>query len=89
MTTETSSWQNFSDTVGIIGTVLLLAAYFLLQNGKLKGTDWTYLYMNLFAAIFILFSLCFSFNLASFVIELFWIGISAYGIWKKKRAAVI
>lgn len=76
---------HFSDAVGITGTILLLLAYFLLQAEKLKGTDWTYLYMNLFAAIFIIFSLFFTFNLSSFIIELFWVGISIYGIYKKKR----
>ena len=77
--------ENFSDIVGVTGTVMLILAYLLLQAEKLKSNDWTYLYMNLFAAIFIIFSLCFHFNLASFIIEIFWIGISIYGIWKKKR----
>ncbi len=31
---------------------------------------------------FLLFSLCFTFNLASFVIEIFWIGASLIGLWK-------
>lgn len=76
---------HFWDIVGIVGTVMLILAYFLLNAGRLKSTDWSYLYMNLFAAILITFSLLYTFNLASFIIELFWIGISIYGIWKKKR----
>ena len=75
-----------SDFVGICGTILLILAYFLLQHGRVKSNDALYLYMNLSAAILILFSLCFTFNLASFVIEVFWIGISFYGIWKRKRS---
>ena len=76
---------SFSDIVGVIGTIMLILAYLLLQAGHFKSNGWTYLYMNLFAAIFILFSLCFHFNLASFIIEIFWIAISIYGIIKKKR----
>ncbi len=77
--------ENFSNIVGVTGTIILILAYMLLQAEKLKSNDWTYLYMNLFAAIFITFSLIFHFNLASFIIEIFWISISIYGLWKKKR----
>ncbi len=73
------------DIIGVTGTILLIVAYFLLQAEKLKSDDWIYLYMNAFAAIFILFSLCFTFNLASFIIEIFWISISVFGIWRKKK----
>jgi hypothetical protein len=76
---------HFSDAIGITGTALLILAYFLLQAEKIKSDSYTYLYMNGFAAALLLFSLCFNFNLASFIIEIFWIGISIYGLWKKKR----
>ncbi len=75
----------FPDIVGMTGTILLILAYFLLQNGRVSSRSATYLYMNFAAASFLLFSLCFTFNLASFVIEIFWIGISIYGIWKNKK----
>lgn len=79
------AYFHFSDIVGVLGTFMLILAFFLLQAEKVKSDDWIYLYMNLFAAAFILFSLLFTFNLASFIIEIFWIAISVYGIWKKKR----
>jgi predicted membrane protein len=75
----------FADIVGVTGTILLILAYFLLQAEKIKSDDDSYLYMNAIAAVLILFSLCYSFNLASFIIEIFWIAISIYGIWKKKK----
>lgn len=75
----------FADIIGVTGTFLLVLAYFLLQTEKIKSDDYSYLYMNGIAAALLLFSLCFSFNLGSFIIEIFWIAISIYGIWKKKR----
>jgi hypothetical protein len=80
---EKMSW---SDAIGTIGTILLILAYFLLQAGKLKGDDWVYMIMNLVAAALLLYSLYFNFNLPSFIIELFWVGISGYGIWRKLQA---
>ena len=77
--------MNTPDVIGIIGTALLILAYYLLQAGKAKGDDWSYMLMNLVAASLILYSLLFSFNLASFIIEIFWIAISGYGIWRKVK----
>jgi predicted membrane protein len=76
-----------ADIIGVCGTALLVMAYFLLQAEKMKSDDYSYLYMNAIAAALLLFSLCVHFNLGSFIIEIFWIGISIYGIWKKKRKA--
>jgi hypothetical protein len=42
----------------------------------------SYNMINLVGALLLLVSLCFKFNLASFVIELFWIGASLIGLWK-------
>ena len=78
---------DIANIIGVTGTGMLILAYFLLQHGKIKSDDTSYLYMNAIAAALILFSLCFHFNLASFIIEIFWIAISVYGIWKKKRKA--
>ena len=75
----------FAETVGMIGSAMLIIAYFLLQSGKVKGNSFVYLYMNLFAALFILLSLFYVPNRPSIVIEFFWVGISLYGLWKRKR----
>ncbi|PIR31672.1 MAG: hypothetical protein COV36_07640 [Alphaproteobacteria bacterium CG11_big_fil_rev_8_21_14_0_20_44_7] len=73
------------DVIGIIGSALLIFAYFLLQKGSLKGDGWGYLWMNLIAASMILYSLLFHWNTASFIIEIFWIGISIYGMWRRLK----
>lgn len=76
--------MDFPNTIGVIGTILLITAYFLLASQRIKGDSYTYLIMNAIAATLILYSLFYYFNLASFIIEIFWIAISIYGIWKKK-----
>ena len=77
--------HNFAETLGILGSVLLIVAYFLLQSEKVNGRSKLYLYLNLSGALFILFSLYFYPNLPSAIIEMFWVFISIYGLWKRKR----
>ena len=68
------------DYVGTSGVVLILVAYFLLQTERLSSADLSYSVVNLVGAAFIAISLLFDFNLSAFIIELFWIAISFYGI---------
>jgi paired small multidrug resistance pump len=77
------------DIVGIIGVILILAAFFLLQIGKLNARDFLYSLLNLFGALGILISLIQAWNLSAFLIEMAWTLISIYGlikhsIWKKR-----
>jgi len=76
--------MDIPNIVGVIGTILLVGTYFMLAAQKIKGDSYPYLICNAVAAALILYSLCYHFNLASFIIEIFWISISVYGIWKKK-----
>ncbi|MFC0119501.1 CBU_0592 family membrane protein [Pseudoalteromonas xiamenensis] len=70
------------DIVGMTGTFLVVGAFFLLQLGKASPEGLLYNVMNLSGAILLLISLCYNFNLASFVIELFWIAASLIGLYK-------
>ena len=70
------------DTVGMLGTALVVVAYYLLQLERTDPKGLSYNLINLTGAALLLFSLCFNFNLASFVIEVFWIGASLIGLWK-------
>ena len=74
-----------TDVIGMTGTALVVLAYFLLQLEKIPANSLSYNLMNLVGATLLLISLCFTFNLASFVIELFWIGASLIGLWKIYR----
>lgn len=69
-----------ADIIGMLGTSLVVGAFFLLQLNKVQPSSLLYNVMNLTGALFLLFSLCINFNLASFVIEIFWIIASLIGL---------
>ncbi|MDG2047138.1 MAG: hypothetical protein P8J79_07955 [Halioglobus sp.] len=77
--------NNIIDAIGLLGTLMVVLAYFLLQLEKINPKSLSYNMINLAGATFLLFSLCFNFNLASLVIEVFWIGASLIGLWKYWR----
>ena len=73
------------DAIGLLGTLLVVLAYVLLQLERIHPKSLGYNVINLLGAVLLLISLCFNFNLASFVIELFWIAASLIGLWKYWR----
>lgn len=73
------------DGIGMLGTFLVVLAYCLLQLERIDPRALSYNVINLVGAGCLLLSLCFNFNLASFVIELFWIAASLVGLWKYCR----
>ena len=74
-----------ADIIGISGVSIILIAYFLLQFEMLKSKSLEYSLMNFIGACLILYSLMFNWNLASVIIEIFWILISVYGIYRYYR----
>ncbi|TWI04892.1 hypothetical protein IP90_01033 [Luteimonas cucumeris] len=68
------------DWVGILGTLLVLLAYFLLQAEKLRGNGLLYQLLNLFGAVGVLASLYNKFNLAVCLLMVAWIVITVYGL---------
>ena len=84
-------WYDF---VGLAGVGFVLVSFFLLQAGKLNGDSLGYQFANLFGAIFILVSIFASDAalkdvISATVMQLAWIAISLYGLWRgtKARAA--
>ncbi|HSW70333.1 MAG TPA: hypothetical protein VLI69_09325 [Gammaproteobacteria bacterium] len=74
-----------ADVVGLIGVILLLIAYFFLSTGRWISDSMVYQVYNLLGAVLILYSLCFHWNLSSFVIEIAWVVISLIGIVRIKH----
>ncbi len=75
------------DIVGTIGVALIVVTYAGVQLRKMEVSSLAYSALNLLGAVMILASLAYNFNLASVVIEIFWIIISLWGIvvWIKSR----
>lgn len=73
------------DWVGLLGTVIILAGFFLLQAGRVMGTGLLYQLINLFGAAGILVSLMGKFNLSVFLLEAAWMAVSLYGIVRSFR----
>ena len=75
--------------IGLLGMICIVAAYFLLQIGRINSETLAYQTINLTGAILLIISLLEHFNLGSFLIEVFWIFITFFGfykIYKKRRA---
>lgn len=75
----------FPDLIGLIGVGIILLAYGALTLEKIDPKGWLYSAGNGLGAGLILISLFYSFNLASFVIEIAWLAISLFGLWKAWR----
>lgn len=74
------------DWVGLLGTVMILGAFALLQAGRLSGTGLVYQLLNLFGAAGVMVSLLGTFNLSVFLLEAAWVAVSLYGIARSFRA---
>ncbi|RXK00187.1 hypothetical protein CRU98_03250 [Arcobacter sp. CECT 8986] len=71
--------------IGFLGMAFVVSAYFLLQINRCTIHSILYQLLNLTGAILLLISLCVHFNLGSFVIEIFWIIITVYGIFNNLK----
>jgi hypothetical protein len=74
--------ENIANITGMIGSILFLTAYFLLQKGKILHTGLCYLGMNLAGAVLLLISLSIDWNLPAFLLEAAWALISMVGIYQ-------
>ena len=73
------------DFVGLIGVVLIVVTYLLLQLEKLRSNDLAYSLMNAIGASLIVLSLLVNFNLSALLMEVFWVLISLLGVYRYFR----
>lgn len=73
------------DAIGVAGFGLYVMNYSLLTLDKLRSQHVAYFILNFCAASMVLIGLLHSFNLASALIQVFWIGISTVGIIMRVR----
>ncbi|AKS46891.1 hypothetical protein SAMN05444287_2015 [Octadecabacter temperatus] len=75
------------DAVGVFGFGLYVLNYTMLTFHRVTSHCKSYFAINLVAASMVLIGMTFSFNLASALIQLFWIGISVAAIIVRVRAS--
>ena len=73
------SWY---DLAGNIGVLMMVIAYLLLQLDKLSSSAVSYLLLNALGAVLVIGSLMVRFNLSAFLMEVFWLLISLFGLAK-------
>ena len=76
------SWY---DLVGNLGVAVIVGTYALLQLGHMSARGLTYSLANGLGAALVLWSLAYEFNLSAFIVELFWVLISLYGVVRALR----
>jgi hypothetical protein len=76
------------DIIGSVGVSVIILTYVTLQIEKIKSDSLIYSLLNAFGASLIIISLIYNFNFSAFIVELFWVLISLFGIgkyfWKGK-----
>ncbi len=75
-----------ADMIGIVGVVLIVGSYLLLQLSVMRETQIRFHFLNALGALMILYSLYFEFNFGAAVIEVFWAIVSIYGMIKCMRS---
>lgn len=73
---------DLANIIGIIGVGLILIAYVLLQLRKMNPAGILFSLLNVVGSFFILVSLIVYWNLSAFLMEVTWIIISLYGMFK-------
>lgn len=77
--------------IGVLGFILYVGGFFLVQNRMICGNGIAYPLSKVIAACFVLISLYVDFNLASFLIQVSYIGIGLFGLamrWRWARSNV-
>lgn len=73
---------SWNDLAGNIGVLMMVIAYLLVQLDKLSSSAASYLLLNAGGALLVILSLIFHFNLSAFLMEVFWLLISLFGLAK-------
>ena len=79
--------MDFFNLVGVLGGLLYMLSYALLNTGRIIGHGYAYIGLNLAGASCMAVSLYVHWNGPSFAVQICWIAISAVGIFKRYQAA--
>ncbi len=67
--------------------VLILLAYFLLQIGRVKSNQLSYHVINFMGGLLLLVSLYHAPNIPTIILEICWMAIALFGIYKSLKNA--
>ncbi len=74
--------NQIANGVGIVGVIIILMAYFLLQSKRIASEGVFYSLMNLIGASLVLYSLIIDWNTPAVIMETVWIVISVFALFK-------
>lgn len=75
----------FVDWLGILGSFMIAGAYLAVSRGWVNAEKPAFNLMNLVGAVFILTSLYFRPNAGAILIEVLWVTIALYALWRYWR----
>jgi len=75
----------FVEIIGWIGAVLIVGAYFLNINGRLKSSSGVYILSNLFGGIFFTVNILVHQAYPSMIVNIIWVFIAIAALFKKNR----
>ncbi|HQY10735.1 MAG: hypothetical protein KTQ13_07405 [Ferruginibacter sp.] len=75
----------FVEIIGWIGAVLIVGAYFLNINGRLKSSSGVYILSNLFGGIFFTVNTLVHQAYPSMIVNIIWVFIAIAALFKKNR----
>jgi hypothetical protein len=70
------------DWIGIVGSLVIAAAYFAVSSGKADAEKPAFQSLNLMGALLVLVSLYYRPNPGAIIIELLWVGIAVYSLMR-------
>ena len=74
--------MTFIDWIGVLGSLVISAAYFGVSTARLDGESPLFQLLNLTGAVMILASLYYRPNAGAIMIEVLWISIALYSLGK-------
>ena len=78
---------SLTDATGLVGVAAYIAAHFAVQVLHASPTGRLAVALNVIGPACILVSLTGAFNLPSFLTQVFWLGLTVVGWWRRRRPA--